>query len=104
MDRVFVKRAFDRDALSEITRRLVLSIEIVDLPDGIVIQPQSGARPAFLQAFIRFRKRFIRCTAAVDNNAGPGAGLVAVPLPSGATHRGANQPRKKSDRKLGHQW
>jgi hypothetical protein len=70
-DRVVVQRAFDGYAISEIWPCLILGVELVDLPDSVVVQRKSATRPAFLETFIGFRKGLLRRAAAIDDNTGP---------------------------------
>src|SRR5258708_38987487 len=62
--------ASDRDAVSQVTLRLILRVERKDLPDRVVIQSQRCAG-RLAGAFSRLGECFIRVARSVDDHARP---------------------------------
>ena len=64
MDRIAFESAPDRDAVSQMTGGLRLRVEVVNLPDRIVIQNQLCSRQICLCTSLprrRLRRRCSRC-------------------------------------------
>ena len=82
-DATWMVVAFERplhgNAVSQMTDGLRLRVEIVNLPDGIVIQNELCSRH-FLRALRRLGKGFVGGAAAVDDDAGPRSGICHVAL------------------------
>ena len=81
MNSVTLESAIDRNALSKILARLVLRIELINLPDRVVVQRQFCIRSTSFETFIRFGESFIGRAAAVDDHTGPGSRIHMIVLP-----------------------
>lgn len=102
MDSITVKRALDRDAIAEVTRGLILRIELVNLADCIVVERKPGAWTAALDALIRFGESFIDGAAAVNDDARPRLRVHFILLPSRSETRSAKQRSRKGNGTLKH--
>ncbi len=74
-DDIVLSRSVHRDTVSQVASRLILRLQVINLPGGIVIENQPGAGPTILSALGRLRKSLFGGAAAIDDDAGPRAGI-----------------------------
>ena len=72
------QNAFDRNAVPQMTNRLVLRVESVKLPNSVVIQRELYSRTTVLGALSRLGQGFVEGTIAIDYYARPGAGICRI--------------------------
>ena len=71
MKRITFDCAGNSDTVSQMTGRLILWVENVDLESAVVIQGEHCARHILLRALGVFGKSLLGATSAIDNHPGP---------------------------------
>src|ERR1700688_11813 len=71
MQRIAIDNGANPDALSQVTNRLVLRVQVVNLPCGIVVKRKFRARQILLRTLGLFGKSFLGTANVIDNHSGP---------------------------------
>src|SRR5579862_9364423 len=81
MNRIALECASNNYTVSQMISGLVLPIQVVHQPSGVVVERQFFTRRPLLRALGGLGEGFVRAAVTIDDDAGPrsGTGLIVLP-------------------------